>query len=308
MARMPRARTVSSMALDVPMPTLVPVRVDPHVQLALFRATHLASYRFVHGVRWKYLACGAGPEALLMLPGAPGLSETAFQQIPLFERRFRVIAPDLPAAVTTLAGLVEGLTAILDTEGIARAHVLGVSYSGILAQELARRHPERVERLVLSHARMPAREAAGRYLLAGNLLLALPLPVLRLVLRPMRLLLPREVQIHRAFWKSYYTEIVDRLTRADYASRMRVWMDVCRQARQAPDEPFYWRGETLVIEADDDPLIPPRERNALRLRYPTAQVHTFSGTKHSAWIARQDEYVCLIERFMHKEEAGGENV
>lgn len=297
---MSRPRALGGVTLDVPVSTLAPVHADPREQLALFRATHLPRYRLIHGARWKYLACGAGSHALLMLPGAPGLSETAFQQIPLFERHFRVIAPDLPATMTTLADLVNGLAGILDGEGIARAHVLGVSYSGILARELALRHPERVERLVLSHARMPSREGTGRYLLAGNLLLALPLPALRLVLRPMRLLLPREVRIHRAFWKTYYTEIVHRLTRADYASRMRIWMDVCRQARLAPDEPPYWSGETLLVEADDDPLIPPRERNALRMRYPTAQVYTFSGTKHSAWIARQEEYVRIIERFLRE--------
>lgn len=303
---MPRARAVGGATLDVPIPALASVSADPREALAIFRMLHLPRHRFIRGVRWTYLASGTGPEALLMLPGAPGLSETAFQQIPVFDRHFRVIAPNLPAAITTVAELVDGLVGILNTEGIGRAHVLGVSYSGVLAQGLVRRYPERVDRVVLSHARLSGREEAARFRLAGQLLLALPLPVLRLVIRPARLLLPREVRDHRRFWKAYYDEIVDRLGRADYASRIRLWLDACRQDwLAAVDDVARWTGEALLLEADNDPLIPPRERAALHALHPQAQVHTFMGTKHSAWIMRQEEYLRVIVGFLCGELAGG---
>lgn len=285
--------------LDVPVPTLAPPLSDPRMQLTGFRASHLPRHRLIRGAWWTYLVSGTGPEALLMLPGAPGLSETAFQQIPVFERHFRVIAPDLPAAITSVTELVDGLAELLDTEGIARAHVLGVSYSGMLAQGLVRQHPERVDRVVLSHARLPGREEAARFRLAGKLLQALPLPLLRLGIRPARLLLPREVRDHRRFWKAYYDEIVDRLGRADYASRIRLWLDACRQDwLEAVDAADRWSGEALLLEADNDPLIPLRERAALRALHPRARVHTFTGTKHSAWIMRQEEYLRVIVGFL----------
>jgi pimeloyl-ACP methyl ester carboxylesterase len=300
---MSRARATTGVMLDVPVPALAPSYLDPRAQLAAFRASHLPRHRFIRGVRWTYLASGTGPEALLMLPGAPGLSETAFQQIPVFDRHFRVIAPDLPAAVTSVADLVDGLAGILDAEGITLAHVLGVSYSGMLAQGMVRRHPERVDRVVLSHARLPGYEEAARFRLAGKLLLALPLPILRLVIRPARLLLPREVRYHRRFWKAYYDEIIYRLSRADYTSRIQLWLDACRQDWLAAEGATNrWDGEALLLEADNDPLIPPRERAALHALHPRARVHTFTGTKHSAWIMRQEEYLRVIEAFLRGKE------
>ena len=296
---MARARAVSSATLDVPLSTLTPISSDPHADLLAFRASHVPRHRFIRGVRWTYLTSGAGPEALLMLPGAPGLSETAFQQIPVFDKHFRVLAPNLPAAITTVAELVDGLVGLLDAEGIARAHVLGVSYSGMLAQGLVRRHPDRVDRVVLSHARLPGREEAVRFQLAGRLLLALPLPLLRMVIRPARLLLPREVRDVRRFWKEYYDEILYRLSRSDYASRIKLWLDACRQDwLAAVDDAARWTGEALLLEADNDPLIPPRERAALHALHPQARTHTFTGTKHSAWIMRQEEYLRLIVEFL----------
>lgn len=231
-----------------------------------------------------------------MLPGAPGLSETAFQQIPVFGQYFRVLAPNLPAAITTIAELVNGLVGLLDAEGIARAHVLGVSYSGMLAQGPVRLRPECVHRVVLSHARLPGCEEAARFRLAGQLLLALPL--LRLVIRPAHLLLPREVRDVRSLWKDYYDEILYRLSRADYASRIKLWLDACRQDwLAAVDDAARWTGEALLLEADSDPLIPPRERATLHALHPQARTHTFKGTKHSAWIMRQESICGTSWRF-----------
>jgi hypothetical protein len=54
---------------------------DPAEQLRKFRATHSSKQRYVAGVDWEYILSGCGEEALLLLPGAHGLGEVAFQLI-----------------------------------------------------------------------------------------------------------------------------------------------------------------------------------------------------------------------------------
>jgi pimeloyl-ACP methyl ester carboxylesterase len=99
---------------------------------------------------------GAGP-AVLLVPGQGMTAEGWWSTIPILARSFRVITFDhrdtgrskrvtLPYSVAHLA---EDAVAVLDAAGEQRAHVYGVSLGSLVAQEVALRHPGRVEALVL---------------------------------------------------------------------------------------------------------------------------------------------------------------
>lgn len=89
---------------------------------------------------------GAG-EPLVLLHGVGGSWRIWKPVIPLLERRFRVIVPNLPghpggtpvSGDPTVALLADTLIAQLRARGIANAHVAGNSLGGWLAVELARR-------------------------------------------------------------------------------------------------------------------------------------------------------------------------
>ena len=71
---------------------------------------------------------------------------------------FTVIAWDAPGAGDsadppgefTTADWADSLAGLLDAVGVDRAHILGLSWGGIVAQELYRRHPARFRSLVLA--------------------------------------------------------------------------------------------------------------------------------------------------------------
>jgi 3-oxoadipate enol-lactonase len=73
-------------------------------------------------------------------------------------RHFEVLAydqrgqgrSDKPDEPCTMADYADDAAALLDLVGWERAHVVGVSFGGMVAQELALRHPGLVDRLVLA--------------------------------------------------------------------------------------------------------------------------------------------------------------
>jgi pimeloyl-ACP methyl ester carboxylesterase len=79
-------------------------------------------------------------------------------QIPEFSKQHRVVSFDHravgdssdPGGPFSIAQFADDAVALLDALGIERAHVLGSFMGGMVAQEMALRHADRVERLVLT--------------------------------------------------------------------------------------------------------------------------------------------------------------
>ena len=103
-----------------------------------------------------YETFGEG-ETILLIAGLGACAKVWFRQIPYLSRSYQVLAfdnrgagasdkPDVPYSMGMLAADTVGLLDALDIE---KAHVYGVSMGGMIAQELALRHPERVTTIVL---------------------------------------------------------------------------------------------------------------------------------------------------------------
>ena len=103
-----------------------------------------------------YRLVGDGPETLLYLHGLGG-DRTSFDgQIAARPRPYRHLAWDMPGygdsaplAEMTFPALARAALRLLDDVGAARAHVVGHSLGGMIAQELVHACPERIASLVL---------------------------------------------------------------------------------------------------------------------------------------------------------------
>jgi 3-oxoadipate enol-lactonase len=95
---------------------------------------------------------------LLMIQGL-GFDRTGWDPvIPRLRRYFRLIAMDNRGCgasessrkVFSVADLAQDAVAVLDAAQVGRAHVMGASLGGMVAQEVAIDHADRVDRLVLA--------------------------------------------------------------------------------------------------------------------------------------------------------------
>ena len=110
----------------------------------------------VDGHSVAYRDAGDGPP-LILLHGFLCDSRCWRPQLADLSDRFRVVAWDAPGAGLssdppdpfTITDWARCLAQFLDVLGIERAHVLGLSWGGILAQEFYRLYPSRVLALIL---------------------------------------------------------------------------------------------------------------------------------------------------------------
>jgi len=109
-------------------------------------------------------------EPLLLISGLSGTTLGREPVRPALGTRFRVISFDnrgagrssAPPSPYSTRQMADDAAALLDRIGVARAHVVALSLGGMIAQELALAHPERVDRLVLLATYLRMRPGARR--------------------------------------------------------------------------------------------------------------------------------------------------
>ena len=257
----------------------------------------------VNGIELNYVEVGSG-EALLLIMGFGGDHLAWAFQTSVFAQSYRVIAfdnrgagqsdvPDVPYSARMMADDAVGL---LDHLKIERAHVLGVSMGGMIAQEVALNHPRRVRSLQL-HCTMAR---ADRYMQA----LIENWGVVR------RKVTAEEWMRIVALWLFSPTTYVERPE----------FVEAIIQTGIANPHPFTLTGflrqgdavrthdtldrlgklavPTLVSVADDDILVPARFSRELAGAVPGAALKTIDGAGHCYFWERADIFNSMCLEFL----------
>ena len=114
----------------------------------------------IDGHDFDYISFGSGRDTLIMLPGVGDGFKTAKGVAVPFAMMYRKFAESfkvyvfsrrngMPGGFTT-ADMADDLRDIMDALEISRAHIFGVSQGGMIAQQFAIRHPDKVKSLVLA--------------------------------------------------------------------------------------------------------------------------------------------------------------
>lgn len=110
----------------------------------------------VNGIKIHYIIKGQG-EPLVLIGGFDSPLQTWARQTAVFKKYFKVITFDArgtgrsskPSGPYSVAVMAEDVIKLMDLLNIEKAHIVGVSLGGLVAQEIAIQYPQRVEKLVL---------------------------------------------------------------------------------------------------------------------------------------------------------------
>src|SRR5688572_27047438 len=121
-------------------------------------------------------------DPLVLVPGLDGTGLLFYRQIPLLERRYRVVTHQLRDDAQQLGELVDDLHARVTATAREdeRVTLVGESFGGALSLSYALAHPDRVARLVILNS-FPYFPSQARLRLGHTLLSATPWGVMRVV-------------------------------------------------------------------------------------------------------------------------------
>ena len=255
----------------------------------------------VEGHRVRVSVRGEGRPLLLVMGIGASLDMWGPFEEAMLRRGFQVIAFDLPGAGGSpsafppkrMGGLAKLALAVLDELGYDSVDVLGVSFGGVVAQEIARRGRARVRRLVLC--------ATGPGL--GGV--------------PGKLTALRHMATPRRYSSPDYAK---RIAATLYGGRARVdpTMHATMTARfmRPPSAYGYltqiyaitgWSSipwlcrldvPTLVLNGDDDPIVPVVNGRIMSALLPNARLTVLKGGGHLFVLDQTEETAELVDAFL----------
>jgi len=266
-----------------------------------FRATHPYQQLSIDGATWRYIACGQGMKALLLLPGAFLKADMWYKQILALEDDYRIIAPDAYAlqGVFDLDTVCDALVKSLDAVGIERATVIGLSAGGGVAQVLLQRHPKRVEHVVFSHCGVleHSAEPERRARRALWLVSVLPPFVVRRVLRRMTTGDIPASSRWIAFHEAYMEEALPNVDKAMVLRFLRSGLETRRRFTFEPQVLASWPGSILILASKDDALAQPNLER-LQARYRRAKTELLEEGGHHTFLFFPDAYTAALRAFL----------
>ena len=248
----------------------------------------------VNGINLFYETHGTG-EPLLLIYGLAGRGNNWKFQIEALSSRFQIITfdnrgvgeTDQPEEAFSLADIADDAAELLDHLGIASANVFGISMGGMIAQELALRHPGRVRKLALGCTHPGIKHCLPSPGWVTEIFKSLPgKPREQVVRECTPINYSPFTQEHRSeLIESLVPLFVDNRQRAHgYAGQLNaIW------SFNAFDRLSQLAMPTLVMTGTDDVLVVPGNSKIIAERIPNARLIEFPEAGHLFFIEKADD-------------------
>jgi pimeloyl-ACP methyl ester carboxylesterase len=267
----------------------------------------------IHGHDMAYRMEGSGP-ALLLLHGIASSSRTWRDVIPRLTDRFTVVAPDLmghgqsekPVGDYSLGAFATGIRDLLEVLDIDRASIVGQSFGGGVAMQLAYQHPERCERLVLVDSGGLGREVnwmlrfmtlpGSEYVMPG----IFPGFVRDWGDSLLRAINNRGIRLGRIaeMW-SAYASLAEAENRQAFARTIKAVIDPGGQTISAMDRLYLASSmPTLIVWGERDDIIPVDHAYSAHEAVPGSRLVIIEGVGHFPQIEAPEQFVDALVDFI----------
>jgi 3-oxoadipate enol-lactonase len=258
------------------------------------------------GVEVAYDAWGRrdGPPVLLIQGLGMDSRGWALQRM-AFGRRYLCFAPDnrgvgatgTPPGAYSLDRMASDAVAVLDAEGVSRAHVVGASMGGVIAQIIGVMHPERTRSLVLACTscrhhqwRRELLQEWADAVVEGGSTTALGDDGLRWLIGP-------RLRKRFGLWLNILARILLHADAEGFAKQVRAILD-------APDELRFEllrvRVPALVITGSQDALTPIGDAEELAEMIPYAQLVELRGAAHGLMVEAPNVFNDAVLDFLDR--------
>jgi pimeloyl-ACP methyl ester carboxylesterase len=257
---------------------------------------------------------------VLLIHGLAGSSKTWDLVVPRLSEHYDVIAPDLlghgesakPSGDYSLGSFASGLRDFLAVLDVPRVTIVGHSFGGGVAMQLAYQHPRLVDRLVLVGSGGLGREVSwllrilslpgAEYLMP----LWFPKPIVERATEVGRFLGRRDIRHPRfsELWRAY-SSLAGASNRTAFVRTMRGVIEPGGQSVTAGDRLYLAaRVPTLIVWGDRDGVIPVQHGIDAHEKIDNSRLVILDGVGHFPHVEAADRFTAALVDFLASTDPG----
>lgn len=240
---------------------------------------------------WGAIRVGDHGPALVMIPGTLGRADIFWQQITALSGQARILALSYPAS-GGIADWAGDIATMIADQGMQGAVVLGSSLGGYLAQYVTASTPDLVAGLVAANTLASTRGIDQMPPYKFDLINT-PIDDLRAGFTGGLSTWLDKAHPYRDLAELLLAEVSGRIPEAELRTRLQA-------LKTAPDLPAQSLPGTAIhtVESDDDHLISPPMRAALRDALKPGRSFRFRAASHFAYVTKPQDYTALLSEVM----------
>ncbi len=241
---------------------------------------------------------------LILIRGLASNADHWYCQVPAFSSHYSVVVfdnrgigrsemPDLPYTISTMA---DDTISLMDSLGIRKAHILGISMGGMIAQEIALKYGQRVNGLILACTHCGGKQAiqpdpAVIRDLSGSLFGGTE----EAVQKGLRCLFSERTIQQNPSVVQRYGEVSKRFPPA---AQVLIHQLKAIQSHDTWENLINIQNPTLVLAGKEDVLVPPENSRILAERIPMGRLQVIEGGGHQFLIEKPDDFNNAVLEFL----------
>jgi 3-oxoadipate enol-lactonase len=258
-------------------------------------------YAQVNGVKLYYEVHGEG-DPVILICGLGSQLQSWATQVPIYSKHFKVVIfdnrgsgkSDKPEVRYSTSDMADDTAALMEELGIESAHIVGKSMGGMIAQWLAIKYSNKVQKLVLGCS-SASRDEVGNEILRMGREIATKVGTKAVWLMSLYLGYNREyIEENLGTLK----EILSSLPEDPEVLKGYIGQSYACEGHYTIDLLNKISSETLVILGETDLIASPKRSRVLAEQIPNSELKVFTGVGHGFWREKQVDVDNLVLDFL----------
>jgi len=259
---------------------------------------------------FHYRLGGKGKEILILLVGGLGFSDAFYNHFKEFAKHYTVLTFDYPMESNRNSVISDGIAALVKSLGLGKAFLIGQSYGGLLAQVIAKRHPEITKGLILSNTGCldASMDEAAKQLMMNRMkglrktiLLTrfIPMSLLKGVfLKKMEKHFEKCTSEENKYLQDLSRYMFSKLTNKHQRHMCFLMLDLINEMNITKSDLAYLDKKVILLLSEDDHTFGDAVNKALIQMMPNPAVRTDINGGHLALLLKIDFYIEIICGFI----------